>query len=80
MEIAFAVDPKVYDGRFGNNAWLQELAHPITKLTWDNAALVSEATAKGLGVETGDVVAVAYRDRKRRGAGPDRARARPTTR
>ena len=51
MEIAFAVDPKVYDGRFGNNAWLQELPHPITKLTWDNAALVSEATAKALGLE-----------------------------
>ena len=56
LEIAFAVDPKVYDGRFANNAWLQELPHPITKLTWDNAALLSEATAEGLG----------RRDRRRR--------------
>ena len=37
----FAVDHKVYDGRFANNAWLQELPHPITKLTWDNAVLIS---------------------------------------
>jgi molybdopterin-containing oxidoreductase family iron-sulfur binding subunit len=64
MEIAFAVDPKVYDGRFANNGWLQELAHPITKLTWDNAVLISETTAKGLGLEDRDVVEIAYRDRK----------------
>jgi MoCo/4Fe-4S cofactor protein with predicted Tat translocation signal len=64
MEIAFAPDPKVFDGRFANNAWLQELAHPITKLTWDNALMLSDATAKGLDVETGDVVEISYRDRK----------------
>ena len=46
LEIAFVADPKVYDGRFANNAWLQELPHPITKLTWDNAAMLSEATAE----------------------------------
>ena len=64
LEIAFAIDPKVFDGRFANNAWLQELAHPITKLTWDNGLLLSETTAKGLEVETGDVVEITYRDRK----------------
>jgi Fe-S-cluster-containing dehydrogenase component len=64
MEIGFAIDAKVFDGRFANNAWLQELAHPITKLTWDNALMISDATAKGLDVETGDVVEVSYRDRK----------------
>ena len=64
MEVAFAVDPKVYDGRFGNNAWLQELAHPVSKLAWDNALLISEATAKGLGLEDRDVVEVTYRDRR----------------
>ena len=63
MEIAFVADPKLYDGRFANNAWLQELPHPITKLTWDNAAMLSEATAKALKLETGDVVEVSYRDR-----------------
>ena len=63
MEIAFVVDPKVYDGRFANNAWLQELPHPITKLTWDNAAMMSEATAKALDISTGDIVEVSYRER-----------------
>ena len=63
MEIAFAVDPKVYDGRFANSVWMQELPHPITKLTWENAAMLSEATAAGLGLEDGDVVEITYRDR-----------------
>src|SRR5262249_43341534 len=43
-----------YDGRFANNGWLQELPKPITRLTWDNAALLSPATAKELGVALGD--------------------------
>ncbi|HXU04005.1 MAG TPA: TAT-variant-translocated molybdopterin oxidoreductase [Polyangia bacterium] len=64
MEIAFASDPKVYDGRFANNLWLQELPHPITKLTWENAAMISEATAKALNLEDGDVVEISYRDRR----------------
>ncbi|HEY7371046.1 MAG TPA: Fe-S-cluster-containing hydrogenase [Polyangia bacterium] len=63
IELAFTSDPKVYDGRFANNVWLQELPHPITKLTWENAAMLSEATAKALGVETGDVVEITSRDR-----------------
>ncbi len=54
LEIAFAVDPKVFDGRFGNNTWLQELPHPVTKITWDNAILISKTTAGRLGLETGD--------------------------
>jgi len=51
LEIAFAPDYKVYDGRFANSSWLQELPDPVTKLTWDNAALISPATAKALGIE-----------------------------
>ncbi len=58
LEIAFAPDPKMFDGRFANNAWLQELPHPITKLTWDNVAMLSQATADRLGVETGDIVEI----------------------
>jgi MoCo/4Fe-4S cofactor protein with predicted Tat translocation signal len=50
MEFLFRPDPSVYDGRFANNGWLQELAKPITKITWDNAVLVSPATAEKLGV------------------------------
>jgi Fe-S-cluster-containing dehydrogenase component len=49
-ELVFRTDPTIYDGRFGNNGWLQELPKPLTKLTWDNVALVSADTAKKMGV------------------------------
>ena len=49
-EIVFRTDPTIYDGRFANNGWLQELPKPLTKLTWDNAALVSPNTARQLGI------------------------------
>ncbi|WP_437684754.1 TAT-variant-translocated molybdopterin oxidoreductase [Sorangium sp. So ce176] len=58
LEIAFSVDANVYDGRFANNPWLLELPDPITKLTWDNAALLSPETARALGVEGEDMVDV----------------------
>jgi molybdopterin-containing oxidoreductase family iron-sulfur binding subunit len=48
LEVTFRNDPCVLDGRFANNGWLQELPKPITKLTWDNAVLVSPATAAKL--------------------------------
>ena len=50
LEIAFRMDPTVYDGRYANNGWLQELPKSLTKLTWDNAALLSPKTAKALGI------------------------------
>ncbi|PYJ53599.1 MAG: hypothetical protein DME82_13620 [Verrucomicrobia bacterium] len=46
------------DGRYANNGWLQEMPDPITKLTWDNAALMSPGFAKTLGVATGDLVQI----------------------
>ena len=56
LEILFRPDSAVDDGRFANNAWLQELPRPLTKLTWDNVAMVSLNTAKSMGVTTGDVI------------------------
>jgi MoCo/4Fe-4S cofactor protein with predicted Tat translocation signal len=50
FEISFRPDPTIYDGRFANNAWLQELPKPVTSLVWDNAAIVSPRTAAKLGV------------------------------
>src|SRR5687767_5828192 len=50
FELVFRSDPSIYDGRFANNGWLQELPKPLTKVTWDNVAYVSPATAQKLGV------------------------------
>jgi MoCo/4Fe-4S cofactor protein with predicted Tat translocation signal len=58
VELNFVADPCVYDGRFANNGWLQELPHVMTKLTWDNALLVNPALARELGVKDGDLVTV----------------------
>jgi molybdopterin-containing oxidoreductase family iron-sulfur binding subunit len=49
LEITFSRDLKVDDGRYANNGWLQELPDPITKLTWDNALLISPKTAQAIG-------------------------------
>ncbi len=56
IEVVFRPDPGLWDGRFANNAWLQELPRPISTLTWDNAAMMSKATADRLGVTTNDLV------------------------
>jgi len=52
IELVFKTDPTVFDGRFANNGWLEELPQPMTKLTWDNAALVSPRTAAKIGMGT----------------------------
>jgi MoCo/4Fe-4S cofactor protein with predicted Tat translocation signal len=56
IEIAFRPDPTIWDGSYANLGWLQELPKPITKLTWDNAALMSPSTAERLGVESQEIV------------------------
>ncbi len=56
VEVVFVPDASIYDGRFANNAWLQEAPDPMTKLVWDNAAMMSVATAKQLGVVDGDLI------------------------
>ena len=48
IEVIFRTDPSIYDGRFANNGWLQELPKPLTKVTWDNAILISPNTAQQL--------------------------------
>ncbi|MEZ4618502.1 MAG: 4Fe-4S dicluster domain-containing protein [Caldilineaceae bacterium] len=56
--LLFRPDPTVDDGRYANNGWLQELPKPLTKLTWENAALINPLTAGDLGLTTGDRVEI----------------------
>ena len=63
LEVIFYRDAKMDDGRYANNGWMQELPDPITKLTWDNAVLVSRKTARELGVKNGDVVEISLNGR-----------------
>src|SRR5208282_2913116 len=56
LEVMFLPDPTVFDGRFANNGWLQELPKPFSTLTWDNAAMFSLATAGRWGLGNGDIV------------------------
>ncbi|HUF23921.1 MAG TPA: TAT-variant-translocated molybdopterin oxidoreductase [Vicinamibacterales bacterium] len=63
LEVVFLPSPSLHDGRFANDGWLQELPDPLTKLTWDNPALVSPKTAESLGLANGDVVRIDYSGR-----------------
>src|SRR5205807_5089347 len=65
VELILHPDPTIHDGRFANNGWLQELPKPVSKLTWDNAAIVSPATAalRLAGAQTGDMVKLTYQGR-----------------
>ena len=56
LEVVFLPSPSLHDGRFANDGWLQELPDPLTKLTWDNPALVSPKTAESLGLASEDLV------------------------
>ncbi|HWL28008.1 MAG TPA: 4Fe-4S dicluster domain-containing protein, partial [Burkholderiaceae bacterium] len=58
----FANDSNLITGEYANNAWLQELPRPYTKITWDNAALISPATAQSHGLHSGDVVVLTATD------------------
>jgi len=67
LEVVFYRDAKVDDGRYANNGWMQELPDPITKMTWDNAVLVSRKTARELGVANGDIVEITLNGRSVKG-------------
>ena len=63
LEVTFAPCPKMFDGRHANNTWLQELPDSITKLVWDNAAILSPGTAQRLGLKDKDFVNIALAGR-----------------
>jgi molybdopterin-containing oxidoreductase family iron-sulfur binding subunit len=64
MEVIFRRDPAIWDGRFANNGWLQEMPKPLTTLTWDNAVLMSPKNAESFKLTNGDRVELSLRGRK----------------
>ena len=68
IEINFRRDPSIYDGRFSNNGWLQELPKPLTKLTWDNCIMIGPAMADRLKLNFKDVAELEFNGKKVKGA------------
>jgi MoCo/4Fe-4S cofactor protein with predicted Tat translocation signal len=58
IEVVLRACPKMADGRYANNSWMAEVPDPVSKLSWDNAAFVSMATARQLNVENGDYLSI----------------------
>ncbi len=58
IEVVFRPDPSLYDGRYANNGWLQELPKPVINIAWDNAALMSHATATKQNLAEADVILI----------------------
>ena len=67
LEVIFFRDSKVDDGRYANNGWMQEFPDPVTKMTWDNAVLISRKTARELGVANGDIVEISLNGKSVKG-------------
>jgi MoCo/4Fe-4S cofactor protein with predicted Tat translocation signal len=63
LEVVFYRDAKADDGFYANTGWMQELPDPITKITWDNAVLISHKTARELDVRNGDMVEISLNGR-----------------
>jgi molybdopterin-containing oxidoreductase family iron-sulfur binding subunit len=66
-DIVFLPDPTIWDGRFANVAWLQELPKPLTKITWDNVIAISPAIAAQNKLSNGDVVDISIGENNVRG-------------
>ncbi len=64
IEVIFRPDPTIYDGRYANLGWMQELPKPLTNLSWDNAALMSIHTLAKLKLSESDVIEIDYQGRK----------------
>ena len=64
LEIQFKVDSNVFDGRYTNNGWLQELPRPFSTITWDNAALVAPSTAEELGISNNKLITLRVGERE----------------
>ena len=64
LEVSFRPDPSLYDGRYANVGWLQELPKQVTNLSWDNAAIMSMGTMSDLKLEESDPVKVSYNGRE----------------
>ena len=67
IELNFRRDPSIYDGRFSNNGWLQELPKPLTKLTWDNPIMIGPAMAERLKLNFKDVAELEFQGKKVKG-------------
>jgi len=67
IELNFRRDPSIYDGRFSNNGWLQELPKPLTKLTWDNPIMIGPAMAERLKLNFKDVAELEFNGKKVKG-------------
>ena len=64
LEVAFRPDTNVYDGRYANVGWMQEIPRPVTNLAWDNAAQMSFATLEKFGLAEDDAVEITVAGKK----------------
>ena len=62
IEVVFYLSNQLYDGRFANNAWLQETPDSISKVTWDNVAILSHDTAKQLDIQNKQIISLSYKN------------------
>ncbi len=64
VEVSFEPDPALWDGQHANNLWALELPRPMTKLVWDNAAVMSPATRDAFGLKNGQMIRLSKGDHK----------------